>query len=111
MEQVLCNPQIHNEKDFLPELTDEFDWLHPKDTADETIRHWLVWAYLCWGSLMAKGCEVATLLANQTDEIQRSAHCFGQHLAIARQVSCQTTQCSVKLFIFLCDSCVCRIGC
>ena len=86
MEPVLHDPQLQNETDYLPKHTDEFDWLQPEGMA-ETMHPWLVWVYLHSGSLLARSCEVVALLGNQPNHIQQSAHCYGRHMALARQVS------------------------
>ena len=87
IEAALCDPKIGDKTGYFPKLSDEFDWLQPQWLTNETTRLWLVWGYLHSGSLLAKSCEAATVLGNQPDHIQQSAHCYGQHLAIARQVS------------------------
>ncbi|XP_062511464.1 all trans-polyprenyl-diphosphate synthase PDSS2-like [Corticium candelabrum] len=89
MESVLHYPNTHNNKQtsYCPTLSSDFDWLLPPDTVDETLHLWLVWIYLCWGSLLAKSCHVSTLLANQHDDIRLAASCYGQHFVITRQLS------------------------
>jgi decaprenyl-diphosphate synthase subunit 2 len=86
MEPVLHDPKLQNKTGYLPKHTDEFDWLRPEGTA-EAMHHWLIWVHLLSGSLLARSCEVVAVLGNLPNHIQQSAHCYGQHLALARQLS------------------------
>lgn len=51
-----------------------------------TIDDWERQTYLSSGSLIAKSCQAALMLAGHPKALQQAAHRFGCHVAYARQV-------------------------
>jgi hypothetical protein len=51
-----------------------------------TIEDWQMQTFLSSGSLIAKSCQSALLLAGHTEELKQAAHRFGCHVAYAHQV-------------------------
>ena len=48
---------------------------------------WKEQTFMSSGSLLAKSCQSAMILANHSQDLQKDAFCFGEHVAYAYQVS------------------------
>jgi len=60
---------------------------HPLLLSDQaTIDDWERKAFLSSGSLIAKSCKAAMMLANHDKVKQEMAYAFGKHTALAHQV-------------------------
>ncbi len=51
-----------------------------------TVEDWENQTYLSSGSLLGKSCQSAMILANHNEDVQKRAHQFGLHIAMAHQV-------------------------
>jgi decaprenyl-diphosphate synthase subunit 2 len=52
-----------------------------------TEQDWMMRSVLCAGSLLGKSCQGTLKLAGHGEMLQQSGYRFGQHLALAWQVS------------------------
>lgn len=76
------------EADFTKLKDDEGNPILPEEGA--SVEDWQHQTYLTSGSLIAKSCKAAMMLAQHSTSIQDSAYEFGKHIACVHQVT-QTT--------------------
>ncbi|XP_035687165.1 decaprenyl-diphosphate synthase subunit 2-like [Branchiostoma floridae] len=53
---------------------------------DWTIKDWTNHSFLCSGSLIAKSCQAAMMLAGHRLDIQKKAYNYGKHMALAHRL-------------------------